>query len=80
MCCGYYTLVGTKEDIAWDICPVCFWENDILGTDPEKYSGANHMTLDQGRQNYEKYCACSPDDVSYVRLPKPEEWPANNQE
>lgn len=79
VCCGYYTLVGTKEDIAWDICPVCFWENDISGTDPEEYSGANHMTLAQGRENYEKYGACNQSDLQYVRLPQQKEWQKKNQ-
>lgn len=50
-CCGCYTLVGTEEDIAWDICPVCYWENDVSGENPEEYSGANHLTLAEGRAN-----------------------------
>lgn len=74
-CCGYYTLIGTAEDIAWDICPVCFWENDISGKNPAKYSGANHMTLAEGRENYQKCGACDPAMLSHVRLPLAEEMP-----
>lgn len=80
ICCGYFTLIGeTEEDIAWDICPVCFWENDISGENPGEYSGANHMTLAQGRENYKNFFACSPKMASHVRLPKVEELPENNK-
>lgn len=77
-CCGYFTLLGSIEDIAWDICPVCFWENDVSGEYPDRYSGANHMTLGQGRENYRKYAACDPKMVSYVRSPIKWEWPSHN--
>lgn len=80
ICCGYFTLIGeTEEDIAWDICPVCYWENDISEEKPSKYSGANHMTLAQGRENYKKFFACAPEMASHVRLPKVEELPENNK-
>ena len=43
-CCGYYTLIGTEEDISWDICPVCFWENDVFEDNPEIYKiGRAHV-------------------------------------
>lgn len=79
-CCGYYTLIGTEEDISWDICPVCFWENDVFEDNPEIYSGANHETLAQGRENYKKYLACAPQNVNSVRLPRPQELPENNED
>lgn len=78
-CCGCYTLVGTKEDIAWDICPVCYWENDVSGENPEEYSGANHLTLAEGRANYKEYFACDMKMLPYVRLPLPQELPENNE-
>lgn len=79
-CCGYFTLIGeTEEDVAWDICPVCFWENDIFDEAPDQYSGANHMTLAQGRTNFKKFFACTSNMISYVRLPKLEELPENNE-
>ncbi len=74
-CCGCYTLIGTKEDIAWDICPVCYWENDVFGTDPNTYSGANHMTLAEGRENYQKFSACDVKMLPHVRPPFPGELP-----
>lgn len=78
-CCGYYTLVGTMEEIGWDICPVCFWENDVFEEKPEAYSGANHMTLAQGRENYKKYSVCDLKSLPHVRFPLPQEFPENNE-
>ncbi len=78
-CCGNFTLLGeTEEDVKWDICPVCFWENDVFEDSLEKYSGANHMKLSEGRENYCKYGACSSSSVANVREPEEEELPENN--
>lgn len=72
-CCGHYTLLGDADDILWDICPVCFWENDVKGDDPMEYSGANHMTLQEGRDHYQRYAACDPAMLCHVRKPRNEE-------
>ena len=72
-CCGYYTLLGSEEDTAYEICPVCYWENDISGEYETSYSGANDMTLAEGRANYERYGACDPRFVKKCRSPKKEE-------
>ncbi|MDE7298891.1 MAG: hypothetical protein K2N94_08685 [Lachnospiraceae bacterium] len=78
-CCGYFTLTGENEDdIKWDICPVCFWENDVWEENPDRYSGANHMTLAQGRANFKNYSACESGMVCHVRAPRAEELPENN--
>ncbi len=80
-CCGNFTLSGeNEEEVKWDICPVCFWENDIFSEDGEQYSGANHMTLNEGRENFKKYKACSPEMSANVREPKTNELPENNME
>ena len=72
-------MVGTEEDVLWDICPVCFWENDVFGEEPEKYSGANRETLRQGRENYRRYGACDLRSVGFVRPLRPEESPENDE-
>ncbi|MCE3604351.1 hypothetical protein LXA47_12135 [Massilia sp. P8910] len=47
-CCGYRSL---QESGAYDICRVCFWEDD--GTsDPDRPSGPNHMTLREAQRNF----------------------------
>lgn len=61
-CCNYETLVQRGE---YDICPVCFWEDDG-NNDPNQYSGPNHMTLSEGRSNYGRYGACSEVEAKFV--------------
>lgn len=70
-CCGYRTLPGKGD---YDICPVCFWEDD--GTkDPAAYSAPNHMTLAEGQKNFERYGACSPDMKAHVDPEGAEKYP-----
>lgn len=55
-CCDYVTL---SERGSYDICPVCFWEDDGQDVDQlDVFSGPNHMTLRQGRANFAKFGAC----------------------
>jgi hypothetical protein len=44
-CCGYRSL---DERGTYDICRVCFWEDD--GSAGDTHSGPNHMTLNEARQ------------------------------
>ncbi|WP_211219403.1 CPCC family cysteine-rich protein [Enterococcus pallens] len=38
-CCGYYTLIEDSDDI----CPVCWWQDDIVQReDPDYGGGPNH--------------------------------------
>lgn len=64
-CCDYFTL---EERRTWDICPVCYWEDD--GSDLDRLddrSGCNHgLTLRQGRENFRTLGACEPEMLSYV--------------
>ena len=56
-CCGHYTF--EKKERTYDICPVCFWEDD-----PEQFNnptmprGANHVSLTEARINYKHFGAC----------------------
>ena len=55
-CCDYFSL---PPDCGWEICAVCFWQHDgFWGADPDKVSGANRMTLREGRANYVVFGAC----------------------
>lgn len=71
-CCGYYTF--DKKERTYDICPVCFWEDD-----PEQYAnplmpnGANHVALATARVNYKHFAACDPEMKKYVRGAKKDE-------
>ena len=71
-CCGYYTF--EKKERAYDICPVCFWEDDPFQFEnPMMERGANHESLAAARINYKHYSACEPDMRKYVRGPKKDE-------
>lgn len=49
-CCGYRTL---PEPAAYEICRVCFWEDDGT-TELDQMSGPNHMTLREARLNVQR--------------------------
>ena len=73
-CCGYYTL---SEAGKYDICPVCFWEDD--GTRSlDEVSGPNHITLRLAMENYERYGACDERVLEYVRPPTIDEYPRHH--
>jgi hypothetical protein len=63
-CCHYFTL---GEVASYDICPVCFWEDD--GTTSEHGFSPNGISLEEGRMNYLKYGASKERDLQYVRPP-----------
>lgn len=54
-CCGFLCLPRRGH---YDICVVCFWEDDGT-TDPSTFSGPNHMTLHDARRNFEQIGAMS---------------------
>lgn len=68
-CCSYYTL-----DCDFDICPVCFWQHDVLQEEgPDLYSGANSMTLNEAKKNYQALGACAEYLKIFTRPPLAEE-------
>ncbi|MGM9508121.1 CPCC family cysteine-rich protein [Larkinella sp. GY13] len=72
-CCGYLTL-DVKADNTFQICPVCFWEDDgVQLNDPTYEGGANNISLDQARENFKKYGAIEEQFKEYVRPPYEEE-------
>lgn len=71
-CCGNYTF--TEEPGSFDICPVCYWEDDAVQNDNEDLSGgANKVSLREARENYKKFGACEERFISNVRKPYSEE-------
>ncbi|WP_438000131.1 CPCC family cysteine-rich protein [Sorangium sp. So ce185] len=63
-CCDYFSLPCRGE---YEICEVCFWEDDggALG-DLDEYSGPNHMTLREGRDNFRRIGACDDRALAHV--------------
>ena len=63
-CCDYYSLSMGGE---YEICNVCFWEDGGLDIDcPDVHSGPNHMTLREGRRNFQELGACDARSLAHV--------------
>jgi hypothetical protein len=74
-CCGCKTL---DERGGYDICPVCFWEDDGQDDhDADVVRGGPNgsISLTQARQNYIRLGACEERSVNFVRPPLPHELP-----
>jgi hypothetical protein len=63
-CCDYFTLEVRND---WEICPVCFWEDDGSNvSNPDAPSGCNNLTLRQARHNFRRVGACEDAMVAHV--------------
>lgn len=70
-CCGYITLT---EPRAYEICRICFWEDDLVQfEDPDYAGGANRVSLRQAQVNYQQFGACEPESRGNVRPPEPDD-------
>ncbi|WP_456363939.1 CPCC family cysteine-rich protein [Priestia aryabhattai] len=68
-CCGYKTLEEEPPD-TFDICEICFWEDDgVQYKDPDYERGANVISLREAQQNFVKYGACDEESVKFTRRP-----------
>ena len=66
-CCDYFTLYEPLG--SYDICPVCFWEDDpeIEFDKQDKPSPSNHeLTLKEARGNFIKIGACNQEMLEHV--------------
>lgn len=77
-CCGYKTF-NEKPNGSYDICGVCFWEDDPIQLDDPNYEGgANRVSLKQGQQNFIEFGACESDMIKNVRKPTKDEQRNHN--
>lgn len=72
-CCRFLTL---DERGGYEICPVCFWEDD--GQDDQDATrvrgGPNGaLSLEQARRNFATFGACDERSRQHVRAPLPDE-------
>lgn len=68
-CCGYKTLTEAPPG-TYDICEICFWEDDgVQYHDPDYSGGANKVSLREAQSNYNKFGACEERCVKFVRKP-----------
>ncbi len=74
-CCRNLTL-SEQPPGTYEICPVCYWEDDPVQFDDEEYEGgANSVSLKKARENYQAIGACSKDVRAEVRKPTVDEMP-----
>lgn len=65
-CCGYMTL--HEPPGSYDICHVCFWEDDpVQLLDPWYAGGANRLSLEQSQQNVAEAGACDENGLAHAR-------------
>ena len=77
-CCGYLALTDPTNG-SYEICPVCFWENDATqNDDPSFAGGANEPSLLAARANFKRIGASEERVMPFVRVPRPEEVPDPN--
>jgi hypothetical protein len=62
-CCGYRTLARRAQ---YDVCPVCFWEDDGTSHEDGGAAGPNHMTLGEARRTFEETGASSTEHRGHV--------------
>ncbi|MGC4942942.1 CPCC family cysteine-rich protein [Kribbella sp. DT2] len=72
VCCGHLTMDETVG--SYQICPVCFWEDDqVQLRTPDTVLGANRVPLVEAQRNYLAYGACDEHARKYVRPPQDDE-------
>ena len=72
-CCECYT-VDSEDEVIVDICPVCFWQYDVVAQENPSISiGANKISLNEAKENYKKIGVCKIEFKQHVREPFEEE-------
>ncbi|WP_333756033.1 CPCC family cysteine-rich protein [Streptomyces sp. IBSBF 3352] len=67
-CCGHRVLDAPGS---YEICPVCFWEDDgVQFRWPTVAGGANQVSLIDAQRNYQDFGACDEHGRQFVR-PRP---------
>lgn len=69
-CCGHKTL---PERGAYDLCPVCWWEDDDAPDDAVSLDGPNGKTLAEGQRLYQRYATSDLTGLNKVRAPSADE-------
>jgi len=75
-CCGFLT--RSEADFGtFDICPICDWEDDdIQADDPDYDGGANGISLNAARKNFQEFGAISKSSKAHTRAPFDSEKPS----
>ncbi|OYD06598.1 CPCC family cysteine-rich protein [Paludifilum halophilum] len=62
-CCKYQTFLERGQ---YEVCPVCFWEDDG-SNEPTRYSSVNQMTLGDGQVHFKEYGAVSKKSLQFIK-------------
>ena len=74
-CCGFRTFDDSSRG-NYEICPVCYWEDDLTQeVDPNYEGGANGISLSQAKKNYREIGAIKNELVKFTREPLDNEIP-----
>ncbi len=69
VCCGFATLAEPPPG-TFEICPVCFWEDDDAQfRDRDFAGGANSISLAEAQVNFAKFGAITEEHRARVRAP-----------
>ncbi|MBM0065513.1 CPCC family cysteine-rich protein [Alkalicoccobacillus gibsonii] len=69
LCCGYKTLEKEPPG-TYDICEVCYWEDDDYQYAFQNELGANRVTIKEAKRNFLAFGACERDLIPYTCKPK----------
>jgi hypothetical protein len=79
-CCGFVTLTMRS---AYEICPLCFWEDDGQDDhDADQVRGGPNgkLSLVAARDNYRSIGACDQRCTQFVRTPHADEVPSRTDQ
>jgi hypothetical protein len=68
--CGYKTLEARFE---WEICPVCFWEDDVIADNDPSSPANGELRVSEAQANFMIFKSCSKQHRFPVREPLPDE-------
>lgn len=68
-CCGYKTL-DEKPPGTYEICKICFWEDDkVQFNNPDFRGASNEVSLKEAQSNFLAFGASDKRFLQYVRKP-----------
>lgn len=67
-CCGY--MIFEKPPNSNAICPICFWEDDLVQLRFPTTTGANRLPLYEAQHNFQRLHAKDARSLSYARPPR----------
>ncbi|NMH73916.1 hypothetical protein HF078_12560 [Bacillus sp. RO2] len=77
-CCGYKSLESESPG-SFEICSICYWEDDnVQYDDPHYEGGANEVSLYQAQRNFLEFGAANESYLQSVRKPTVEDIKDSN--